>query len=217
MASVKVKIDRVICNVTEGNTGADEGYLIVAAAKDPNDLSNPKKAVVGRLPALTQIPNPGGGAPTLKAPTKEMNNGNIWDPDAVVVDLPTAGGPVHVGVWLMDQDTAEDIEEDDIKKLQEAVEGAGTALAPVTEGVSAGGGMIASVLIGFIGRLLMFDADDLLGFTDPPFSTHVFLNPATNPNLPAGWPIGQRAFPQYFKANLDGADYDVFYTVVIAP
>jgi len=217
MARVKVKINRIKCNVTEDNLGADEVYVIAAAARDQNDLSNSKKAQISRLPALTKIPNPAGGAPTLKAPTKEMNNGDIWDPEGFIIDMPVTDGPLYVGVWLMDQDASEDIEEDDIKKMQDAVEAAGTSMAPATNGTSAAGGMIASVLIGFIGRLMMLDSDDLLGFTDPHFSTNVILNNAANPSLPAGWPVGQRAFPNSFKANLDGADYDVYYTVIIEP
>ena len=216
MARVKVVINRVKCNVTEDHTGADEVYLIAAAARDPNDIANAEKAKIGRLPGLTKIPNPSGGPATLKAPTKEMNNGDVWDPDATVVDMPLGDGPLYVGVWLMDQDAAEDIEEDEIKKMQEAVEAAGTALAPATNGSSALGGIIASTLIGFITQLVMFDDDDLLGFTDPLFHHHVILNPVAG-SVPVGWPISGNVFPQYFKANLDGADYDVFYTVHIEP
>lgn len=217
MARLKVKINRVRCNVTEDNLGADEVYLIAAAARDQNDLANADKAQINRLPALTKIPNPAGGAPTLKAPTKEMNNGSTWDPDPnhFIIDMPITDGPVYVGIWLMDQDASEDIEEDDIKKMQEAVEAAGAAMAPATNGSSVAGGMVASVLIGFVGRLMMMDDDDLLGFTDPYFHTNVMLNSGIHPHVPPGWPLGQRVFQESFKANLDGADYDVYYTVLI--
>jgi hypothetical protein len=214
MPRLRVVINKVVCHTTEDNLGADEIYLIAASAQNINDLSDPKKATIARLPALTSIPNPSGGQPTLKAPTKEMNNGSEWEPNKEIINVQVGYGPLAVGVWLMDQDASEDIEEDDIKRMQDAVSAAGLALAPTTNGASAAAGGIANVLIGFIGKLMMLDSDDLLGFTDPHYTTNLI---PPSPTMPTGWPGQYGSFGQYFPAQMDGANYDVFYTVIVEP
>lgn len=214
MPKITVTLQHVKCHKTEDDTGADEVYVVAGHASSLTNLGQGDKIKVAREPAVQPIPAPNGTITGFKKPTHSMNNGDDWPARKVVLEAEVGYGPLEVGMWLFDQDAAETVDEDDVEAVASAINAAGEGLAVVTEGKAKAAALVAEFLVRLIGGLIELDEDDLLG-TDT-FSIDLRPTATMPPQMQAWYKASTyRAHGQRFVADYDGANYEVYYEVLI--